>query len=73
VDLPKVVVTMAAVLTQDTRATQIRQHHGHSLLVAKDTHPSRTAASARLFTEAAPALPTEYWARYTTSEPHHGR
>jgi predicted transposase YbfD/YdcC len=72
-DLTKVVVTMDALLTQDTIATQIRQQHGHYLLVAKDNQPTLTAASALLFTEAALALPTEYWARYTTSEQHHGR
>lgn len=72
-DLTNVVVTMDALLTQATIATQIRQQHGHYLMVAKDNQPSLTAAIALLFTDAAPALPTDYWDRYTTIEKHHGR
>jgi predicted transposase YbfD/YdcC len=72
-DLTNTVVTMDALLTQDTIATQIRQQHGHYLMIAKDNQPSLAAAIALLFTDDGPDLPTDYRAQHQTTEKHHGR
>ena len=72
-DLTNTVVTMDALRTQDTIATQIRQQHGHYLMIAKANQPALTAAIALLFTGDTPALPTDDHAQLTTVEKHHGR
>lgn len=72
-DLTNSVVTMDALLTQDALATQIRQQHGHYLMVAKDNQPTLTAAIALVFSEETLVLPADDWACATTIEKHHGR
>jgi len=65
------VITMDALLTQRRLARQIRNAHGHYLMVLKDNHP-RLAAAGRALFESAAAGPT-----YSRSVPQvskgHGR
>ena len=72
-DLTTVVVTMDALLTQHASATQMRQQHGHSLLVVKGNQPTLAADMARAFAHPCPVCPSDHAATSTTVDKQHGR
>lgn len=72
-DLTDVVVTMDALLTQHAIAAQIRQQHGHYLMVVKDNQPTLAADIALAFAGDCPVVPSDHFATGTTVDKHHGR
>lgn len=72
-DLTNVVVTMDALLTQHAIATQIRQQHGHYLMVVKGNQPTLAADIALAFAHPCPVCPSDHAATSTTVDKQHGR
>ncbi len=72
-DLRGTVTTMDALLTQQAIAQQIRQQHGHYLMVVKENQPALHAAIRLIFESPPPPLPEHHLDQVTTVGKTHGR
>lgn len=72
-DLTGMVLTMDALLTQRTVATQIRRQDGHYLMIVKANHPDLYAPIALLFAQPPAPTAADQAALATTWDKGHGR
>ncbi len=72
-DLRGTVTTMDALLTQQAIARQIREQHGHYLMVVKENQPALYAAIDLVFQAPPPPLPEHHLDQVTTLDKGHGR
>ena len=72
-DLRGTVTTMDALLTQQALARQIRDQHGHYLMVVKENQPAMYAAIDLVFQVPPPPLPEHHLDQVTTLDKGHGR
>ena len=72
-DLSGIVLTMDAGLTQRSLAQQIRQQHGHYLMIVKANHPQMYAELATFFTLPGILADDERYDRYRSVTKAHGR
>jgi predicted transposase YbfD/YdcC len=72
-DVRGTVITMDALLTQQTIAQQIRNQHGHYLMIVKENQPALYAAIELLFQLPPLPAPEHHLDQVTTTEKGHGR
>lgn len=72
-DLRGTVTTLDALLTQQTIARQIRDQHGHYLMLVKENQPALYAALDLIFQSPPPPLAEYHLDQATTVEKGHGR